>query len=262
MTHNSRIIYYYQTLNSLKPILTSKTVTHINLSAIHFGYDNNQKPYIHLNDASPYDSIFDTVWEELFIATQNDIDVRLMVGGAGTAFQKLFSNFDIFYPMLLHLINMKSNIIQGIDLDIEESVKLDDVKMLIKRIKKDLGIGFKITMAPVQYSLQNDSPGMGGFCYKDLYSSDVGKYIEFFNAQFYMTYTTEAYESVVDNGYPEEKVVMGMLMGTEVENNYPVIKKLKNEYPNTFGGVYIWEYSGAPSNWSQKIFDIFGNCIR
>ena len=33
-------------------------------------------------------------------------------------------------------------------------------------------------MAPVQYALQNDEPGMGGFVYKDLLKSSVGKYID------------------------------------------------------------------------------------
>ena len=256
-----RIIYYYQTLTSLKPILTSKTVTHIHLSSIHFGFDSNQEPYIHLNDLSPYDSKFESVWKELFIATQNNIDVRLMVGGAGTAYQKLFDNWEIFYPMLIKLINLKSNIIQGIDLDIEETVNLADVKILITKLKQDLGNGFKISMAPIQMALQNDIPGIGGFCYKDLYSSEYGKYIEYFNTQFYMSYSVEAYDAVVENGYPEEKVVMGMIMGPGVENNYTVVEKLKEEYGNNFGGVFIWEYSGAPSDWSPRMFKILRNVI-
>ena len=252
-----KIIYYYQTFTSLKPILTNKTVTHIHLSAIHFGTDNNNNPYIHLNDHSPYDSVFDNVWEELFIATQNDIDVRLMVGGAGTAFQKLFSNFSVYYPLLLELINLKSNIIQGVDLDIEEIVNLDDVKMLITRLKTDLGKNFKISMAPIQTALQNDSPGMGGFVYKDLYASSVGSDIEYFNGQFYGSYSVAAYDSVVENGYPEQKVVMGMLMGENVEDNYQVVEKLYEEYGDDFGGVFIWEYNGAPVDWSTKFFKIF-----
>ena len=252
-----KIIYYYQTFTSLEPILTNKTVTHIHLSAIHFGKDESQKPYIHLNDYSPYDSKFDEVWKELFIATQNNIDVRLMVGGAGTAFQQLFSNFSVYYPMLLQLINIKSNIIQGIDLDIEESVKLEDVKMLITKLKTDLGRNFKISMAPIQSALQTDFPGMGGFVYKDLYVSSVGKDIEYFNGQFYGSYSVNAYESVVDNGYPEEKVVMGMLMGENVEENYEVVEKLYQEYGDSFGGVFIWEYSGAPVDWSLRFSKIF-----
>ena len=108
-----------------------------------------------------------------------------MLGGAGGAYSDLFSNFEVYYGMLKTLINTKS-FICGIDLDIEEPVSLDNVKMLIQRIKKDFGPNFLISMAPIQSSLQQDYPGMGGFIYKDLYSSEVGKLIDYFNGQFYM----------------------------------------------------------------------------
>ena len=252
-----RIIYYYQTFNTLKPILTDKTVTHIHLSAIHFGYDQNNEPYIHLNNFSPYNSKFDEVWKELFIATQNNIDVRLMVGGAGTAFQKLFSDFNTFYPLLIQLINVKGNIIQGLDLDVEETVKISDIEMLMTRIKKDIGSNFKITLAPIQTALQYNNSGLGGFSYHELYQSHVGKYIEYLNGQFYQSYNKESYDSVVENGYPEQKVVMGMLMGQNIENNYLEIKKLYDEYGDEFGGVFIWEYSGAPKDWSSRCYEIF-----
>ena len=92
---------------------------------------------------------------------------------------------------------------------------------------------------------------MGGFVYKDLYVSSVGKDIEYFNGQFYGSYSVNAYESVVDNGYPEEKVVMGMLMGQDFDKIQIELKKLKEEYGSSFGGVFIWEYFGAPNNWSK-----------
>ena len=101
-----KIIYYYQTLTSLQPILYSNTVTHIHLSSIHFGATNNE-PYIHLNDNSPYDSVFDDVWKELFIANNNNIKIILMVGGAGGAYFNLFSNFEVYYGMLKTLIDTK-----------------------------------------------------------------------------------------------------------------------------------------------------------
>ena len=59
----------------------------------------------------------------------------LMMGGAGLAYNVLFSDFDIYYPQLVQLVKDKSWI-QGIDLDIEESVKLDDIKMLMNVIHK------------------------------------------------------------------------------------------------------------------------------
>ena len=245
-----KIIYYYQTLTSLKPIITSNTVTHIHRSSIHFGTDDQKDPYLHLNNYSPYSEKFDTVWQELFMATNHNIKVMLMLGGAGGAFQDLFSNFELYYGLLYNLIQNKSNIIQGIDLDIEEEVTLEKVQMLISRIKKDFGNGFTISMAPIQSSLQNDIPGMGGFIYKDLYGSEVGKYIDYFNGQFYEDYTLESYQAVIENGYPENKVVMGMLMGQDFTQIQKELKKIYEEYGTQFGGVFFWEYYAAPENWS------------
>ena len=43
----NRIIYYYQTLNGLQDILNEQTtqVTHIHLSELHFGYNDDNSPY-------------------------------------------------------------------------------------------------------------------------------------------------------------------------------------------------------------------------
>ena len=42
-----KVILYYQTFTTLKPILFPGTpITHIHLSAIHFGRDNNKECYI------------------------------------------------------------------------------------------------------------------------------------------------------------------------------------------------------------------------
>lgn len=252
-----RVIYYYQTLDSLQNILYSGTVTHIHLSSIHFGFNSDGSPYIHLNDYHPTDQRFDKVWQELFIAKQNGIQIILMMGGAGGAFQDLFSHYHTFYPLLKSLLEEKSNIISGLDLDIEEEVPLPQVENLIQQVRMDFGKTFTLTMAPIQSSLQNDQPGMGGFIYKDLYASPVGKEISYFNGQFYQEYTQRAYQAVVENGYPETKVVMGMLMGQDFSSALIEIKKLYEEYGDDFGGVFIWEYSGAPSNWSVKINQIF-----
>ena len=257
-----KIIYYYQTLTTLQPIITTNTVTHIHLSSIHFGIDNQKDPYIHLNNYSPYSERFDNVWQELFMATNHGIKVILMVGGAGGAFQDLFQDFETNFNLLANLIHNKSNIIKGVDLDIEEEVTLPDVIMLINRLLNDFGINFIISMAPIQSSLQSDTPGMGGFVYKDLYGSEVGKYIDYFNGQFYQDYSLAAYEAVVDNGYPENKVVMGMIMGQDFSTIQKELKKLYQEYGNNFGGVFIWEYYGAPPNWSLICKSILSKSLK
>ena len=102
---SKKIIYYYQTFVGLKDILTSNTkVTHIHLSSIHFGTNNNNNPYIHLNDNNPSDTIFDSVWCELEKAKKLGIKIILMVGGAGGAFQTLLSNYNTYYNLLKNLL--------------------------------------------------------------------------------------------------------------------------------------------------------------
>lgn len=243
---NKRIIYYYQTFVGLKDILTPETkVTHIHLSSIHFGLDNDNNHYIHLNDNPPNSKVFDSVWSDLEKAKQLGIKVILMVGGAGGAFQDLFSNYDAYYPLLKELILDKRNIIDGIDLDIEEIVSINNVENLIKTLKTDFGSNFIITMAPIQSSMQSDQPGMGGFVYKDLYNS-LGSQIDYFNVQCYFDYSFEAYNQMIKNGYPEDKLVMGSISSQDITQNINTIKKIVEMYPK-IGGVFNWEYYDSPT---------------
>jgi len=247
MAESKRVIYYYQTFTGIDNIIELQdVVTHIHLSSIHFGITKNQR-YIHLNDNSPYDPTFNNVWSQL-IKYKNVCKgkVILMIGGAGGGFSTLFSDFETYYNLLKTLINKKKNIIDGIDLDVEEQVDYKNIKRLISRLKLDFGTEFIITMAPVQFALQSDEPGMGGFSYKTLYN-DIGHLIEYFNGQFYGDYSEEAYTQVIENGYPPNKIVLGSLSGNYNKNYSIVVENLAKKYPN-FGGVFNWEYFDAPPN--------------
>jgi chitinase len=261
---SKRIIYYYQTFIGLKDILIPNTkVTHIHLSSIHFGTDNNNNPYIHLNDNNPSDPIFDSVWSDLKEAKKLGIKIILMVGGAGGAFQTLFSNYNTYYNLLKNLIYSKKDIIDGIDLDIEEQVSITNVENLIKTIKTDFGSNFIVTMAPIQSSMQSDQSGMGGFIYKDLYKS-CGSYIDYFNVQCYYDYSVNAYKEIINNGYPVEKIVMGSISSQDITQNINTIKNIVQIYPN-IGGVFNWEYYDSPTlnssydgnhgTWSQLMYE-------
>ena len=263
----SRVIYYYQTFITIEKILKEKpTVTHIHLSSIHFGYDDNNAAYIHLNDNDPYDKIFDNVWKELTLAYNLGIKIVLMIGGAGGGYFSLFNNFSVFYKLLFNLIKNKS-IIQGIDLDIEENVELNNVKMLINNINNDFikkNKNFILTMAPIQSSMESDQPGMGGFIYKDLYNSPQGKLISYFNVQCYYDYSVEAFDNMVNNKYPPEKIVMGMISSEDFKNCVKVASILSNKYKN-FGGVFNWEYfdsppdSNNPGEWADLMYHSINN---
>ena len=255
-----RIIYYYQTFCGLDKILVKNTpVTHIHLSSAHFGVDDNLQPYIHLNDDSPYDSKFDTVWRDIEKAENLGIKIILMIGGAGGGYSSLFENFPLYYNLLYSLIKNKTSI-TGVDLDIEETTNIEDVKKLINCLVKDFGEEFIISMAPIESSLQEDGSGMGGFCYKTLLNSGEGKYINYFNTQFYDEYSLEAYDEVIKNGYDPRMIVMG----TMNPNVFDTVTDVYNKYKETLGGVFLWEYMFAQPDgykWAKEMYDIFNPSV-
>lgn len=257
---SKRIIYYYQTFTNLAPILFPKTpVTHIHLSAIHFGTNPDGSPYIHLNDNPPSDPIFSKVWQDMEKANELGITIILMIGGAGGAFTDLFSNYSDYYQLLKGVISQYP-VIAGCDLDIEEGVDLDNIVKLVNDLKHDFGKDFKITFAPLGSSLETNESGMGGFQYNDLVKKIGINNIEYFNGQFYGEYQPTDFENCVNNGYPPEKVVMGMIYGQDMQSNYETLTEVVKKYPD-MGGTFMWEYSGAPSDWWQKISQIFGKNV-
>ena len=246
-----KTIYYYQTFVGLDKLMNHiQDIDVIIVSSIHFGKNKAGEKNIYLNDNIPYDPLFNELWLETHKASDQGTTIMLMMGGAGLAYGELFSDFETYYPLLKQLITEKSWI-KGIDLDIEESVTLDNVKMLMNRLINDFGNDFIITMAPISPSLMHNGSSMAGFSYKELYLSEEGKYIHWFNTQCYYSFSYETYESIIKNGYPPEKIVMGMESGQFTEKTFHnaihEVIKIKNKYPN-FAGVYDWEYLDAPPN--------------
>lgn len=241
-----RIIYYYQTLTDLSSVcIENGPVSHIVLSSFHFGTNSDKSPYIHLNNYPPTDPRFAKPWAQLKNAYMNyNIQIHIMLGGAGSAFETMFSDYSTYYNLLLETI-LTYPFITGINLDVEEEVSLENIKKLICDLKGDCGPNFTITMAPIQSALQTNQPGMGGFSYKDLYNSAEGKYISWFNGQFYFELLPSAFIECVENGYPASKVVLGMIQDQDFETAKKVVSEIKAKHPD-FGGVYMWEYFNAP----------------
>lgn len=261
--NTNKIIYYYQTFVGLDDLFSKKNipVTHIHLSSIHFGVDLSNNPYIHLNDDSPDYYDFESVWKDMKKASDLGIKIVLMIGGAGGGYASFFSNYDTYLQLLFDTIQ-KYDMISGVDLDIEEPVDINNVKKLIIDLKVKFGENFSISIAPIQSSLQEDEPGMGGFCYKDLYNSEVGKYIDYFNVQFYSNFSEISYDDCVNNGYPPEKLVMGMISGMNYDNILSEIYTISHKYKDKFGGVFNWEYFNSPpygnkdpARWSIEVFN-------
>jgi len=255
-TDSSKLIYYYQTFSSLAPLAPLDNVV-VYVCSLHFGQDpDTQAPYIHLNNHPP--DTFTDLWPDLEVASQSGIRIMTMLGGAGTAYGVLFSDFATYYK-LLHTFLQNYPVIRGIDLDVEETVSLTDIKRLIQRLHDDFGESFTITMAPLAGSLIRDSPGMGGFSYKHLIESPEGKSISWFNVQCYGCYTEDTYMKMVENGYRPDQLVMTML-GDEFTKQtlgkaVTEIKGVTLSYP-TMAGCCLWEYGDTtvpPILWGKEL---------
>jgi hypothetical protein len=257
---NFKLLYYYQTMSSMDSLIALKNKTFANIyiyiSSIHFELNKNKEPTIYINNDTPDNQ--GELWNDADLAHENGINILFMIGGAGGAYTNLFSDFEAYYKLLYDLLNSK-RYIKGVDLDIEETVTIENVKMLITRLKKDFGTDFIVTMAPVASSLTEDTPGMGSFVYKDLFYSEEGKLINWFNVQSYGDYSFEVYNAIVNNGYSPDKIVFGML-GDEYDSNTisnasKEVVKIKTKYP-TMGGCILWEYGDTkinPIEWGVRL---------
>jgi len=239
-----KTIYYYQTFVGLDKLLNhAQDIDVIIISSIHFG-----KSQIYLNDNSPNDKMFDKLWYETEKLSVQNTKILLMIGGAGGAYTNLFEDFENNYKLLTELLGEKTWI-SGIDLDVEENVNMKDIQMLMDKLIDDFGEDFIITMAPIASTLQNDGRSIVGFNYKELYYSKQGKYINWFNVQCYDSFSEETYTSIIKNGYPSNKIVMGMESGQFDEKTFKnvitILKNLLYKYPNMCG-VFDWEYLNAP----------------
>ena len=254
----SKIIFYYQTKTDISDILkldTSRLIVYF--SSLHFGYQTDGSPYIHMNDAPPSEQPY--LLNQMKQIIKSGAKVMIMLGGAGGAYENLFSNYSQFYPLLKdYIINTPE--ISGIDLDVEESVHITDIKKLIRNLVNDFGDEFIISMAPVAESLMSDYPGMGGFVYKNLMKSPEGKYINWFNVQVYGNFSIDTLDTIINNGYPPYLLVMGMLGDQYNKSDFPKgeITKMVNKYPD-LNGFDLWELGDSklpPIIWSKYIQEL------
>jgi len=243
-----KTIYYYQSFVGLHKLLAHpQDIDVITVSSIHFDENKDGQKHIYLNDNLPSDKQFTQMWTETELLYNQGVTIMLMIGGAGGAYTNLFKDFTIYYPQLKQLLNEKT-FIGGINLDIEEEVDINQAKMLIRLLKHDFP-HFKISMAPIAECMITDNPGLSGFSYKELYNSYEEILIDWFNVQAYDSFSFETYDKIIKNGYPPEKIVMGMESGqfdkTTFHNALKEVKQCLDVYPSMCG-AYDWEYLNAP----------------
>lgn len=289
-----RLVEYVQTFHtedsenrhlSLLPLLDEKTgITHVIFAALHInGPDGN----ITLNDNNPNSTYYDKTWKEAATLQHHGIKVMIMMGGAaqGSYHGRICSKKDgsiqddYYLPLASTL---KYHKVDGMDLDIEETVPLNCPENLIKRLKSDFGDEFIVTMAPVASDLTTDGgSALGGFSYKKLDKSSAGPLVNWYNGQFYSGFVVgsleHSYRVAVKNGFSASRVVMGVLDSKNDGSGFvslkhvkETIKNLKSDYSN-FGGVDGWEYFDAgssdglnkPWQWVKQIGDsLFGNSSK
>lgn len=242
-----RIQAYYQYPDDLGDI--SSHVTDIILCSIHFGPN-----YIHLNNHDPNDPRNDSMWQNVDLANRKGVDIWLMVGGAGGAFQVMFQDFEKYYQMLHNLIQTR-RMITGIDLDVEEEVELEDMVKLVIRLKNDFPV-INLSFAPLGISLVYPlEPGMGGFCYQDL-EDKVGQHIDQYHAQMYFEDFRATTLVQISKNFDPKRIVVGMMGTQNMEQVSDQIKDMQVATKNTLGGVFVWNYRTKPKGWAQIMDDV------
>lgn len=267
-----RVVVYYQTqYNSgsyVSPLgLTANNtgVTDVEVGAIHL--DANS--VVHVNDVPPSDPSLTQMWSDLAAMQAKGVHVEAFVGGAAAgSFQRLDTDFNTYYPLLKNLVTTYH--LDGLDLDVEESMSLAGIERVIDQLRADFGSSFVITLAPVVPDL-NGGSGLSGFNYDQLYAAR-GASISWFNTQFYCGWgdlsSTSDYDSIIAHGVvPASKVVAGVLtnpancgsgyVDTTTLGN--TLKSLIAKYPD-MGGVDGWEYfnslpggTSAPWQWAASV---------
>lgn len=265
---NPRIVCYFQTYHhnneyiSLLPLIEHPSgITHVILAAIHVNWDPNN---LTLNDDSPEHEKYTQLWDEVVVLQDSGIKVLGMLGGAAKgSFARLdysdsrtdvpLARFEAYYAPLRDMIRRYS--LDGLDLDVEEETSLVGIIHLIDRLRADFGSDFIITLAPVATALMAGRRHLSGFDYR-LLEEARGSSIAWYNTQFYNgwggLHNTDAYDEIIRNGWPAQKVVAGMLTHPKhggsgyvpLELTAAVMSLLVEKYPH-FGGVMGWEYWDA-----------------
>ncbi|MBN8641363.1 MAG: hypothetical protein J0L86_06060 [Flavobacteriales bacterium] len=253
-TTSNRVVVYLQTLQNLNVLPQCYgSLTAINLSSFHFGYDSiggKDIPYIHLNDNTPNDPMYNSLWPVLQKAQQNGTLLIAMLGGAGGAYSTLFNDYNTFYPLFKSML--QNYHFDGVDLDVEEPVAQSDIQRFIIDLRNDFPSNFYITSAPVCSALQsgNNDP-LSGIDWSTLKGS-----IDWFNVQFYSGFGTLAndydYNSIISNGYSPQQIVGGSLTNPSDGSGYVAIatvaqtlSSLNKQYSGQIGGAMGWEFYNA-----------------
>ncbi|KAK3317289.1 glycoside hydrolase family 18 protein [Cercophora scortea] len=277
-----RLIIYYQTTHdsktgrpiSMLPLITEKNIALTHLIVCSFHIDPNGS-VLRLNDYPVDHPHFYTLWNETAVIQDTHVRVMGMIGGeaAGSFSTQTLDGSDEafarYYPQLRKAIVAYN--LEGIDLDVEQSMSQAGITRLVRRLRKDFGEDFLITLAPVATALRGGA-NLSGFGYLDL-ADAVGDQIDFYNAQFYNGFgdmdSPEPYEAVIAQGWSPLQIVAGQLTSpsngggfTTTAHLNATVHALVKRYGN-IGGIFGWEYfnsapggTAKPWAWAQDMSSI------
>ncbi|KAK1220321.1 hypothetical protein PQX77_016916 [Marasmius sp. AFHP31] len=273
---SNRVVMYYQTQKQygryISPLPLLNYITHLFLAAFHLNMGNIGPDIVHLNDFMPSDPYYAPMWPDIAIMQANGVKVVGMLGGAapGTYECLVDGLFDTYYPPLRDVV--RDYKLDGLDLDVEEYVSPQTIERLILQLRADFGEDFIITLAPVASALTREG-NISGFDYIDL-EHNLGRYINWYNAQFYSGFGTffpeQEYIDVIEYGQGINPDRVVALVLTNPENGYGYISeesvvesisKLMEKYGTNWGGVGGWEYfnslpdANRPYLWAQMMKD-------
>ncbi|KAI0752817.1 endo-beta-N-acetylglucosaminidase [Daedaleopsis nitida] len=272
----NRVVMYYQTQYTngryVSPLPLIGTVTHLLLAAFHLNMGHVGPDIVHLNDLVPADPSFAPMWPELAMMQGNGTRIIGMLGGAapGTYDCLVDSLFDTYYPPLKDVITTYK--LDGMDLDVEQSVSPSVMARLITTLKTDFGNDFIITLAPVASAL-TEGGNLSGFDYIDL-EANLGHMIDWYNAQFYSGFGTffpeDQYIQIIEYEQGIDPSRLTALVLTNPSNGFGYVSPdnvvtsigtLMEKYGTGWGGVGGWEYfnslpdSSQPWQWAQVMKD-------
>ncbi len=267
----NRVVVYYQTQYRngvyVSPLPLIGYVTHLLLAAFHLNMGHTGPDIVHLNDFQPSDPFFAPMWPDIAALQGNGTKVIGMLGGAapGTYDCLVDSLFDTYYPPLRDVIETYK--LDGMDLDVEQSVSPATIGRLILQLKADFGEDFLITLAPVASAL-TEGGNLSGFDYIDL-EANMGPHISWYNAQFYSGFGTifpkDQYDRIIhyEQGIDPSRVTAIVLTNpsngfgyVSPENVVASIQDLMEEYGTGWGGVGGWEFFNSlpddsrPEQWA------------
>lgn len=177
---------------------------------------------------------------------------------------------------------LREHNIQGLDIDIEESVPISMPLRLLRQLNSDLGTDFILTMAPVASALLRNGSGLHGFPQKDMDDQALeparpnGKLVSWYNAQFYNGWgdasSTAMYDQIIsEGGWAADRIVMGVLTnpgdGGSGFVKLPTLKSVVGSLGAkhaSFGCAVGWEYWAAgtgdgmqyPWMWVKELGDV------